>query len=414
MRGAVAGVQRRTDRCPMPKGSARADACAPAQRIAIMLGLAVAFVLSSSAEARADTLRLAFPDGQPMTHGSACLGEGCLQRGAGIAYADGEGEVRLPSTADATVEYRRDGIDLALAPLGSASGQARPTSERTTVVFPRLLQGTAAAVDAVETDIVARINEARAARGLSLAQLNPRLSAAADLQATWLSSSGLGLPLPLLSHTGPFGTTLRFRLAEASFAEPIGGSEVAAAGMTPAQALATWLLSAPHRDVVLAPGPQLIGVGQVGSVTIVDTHPPCAGCAVAAPALGGGSTAGPGSANAPGNAGSGDGPATSGAAGGRAPRCGAEQLRVRRLTSRGGRMRLRVTVGCLRPASGYTLAVLQRPSRKRLATRTIAGAGAITLAIRPSRTARALGIKLKRGSRAVAARTVSRRAPARR
>jgi hypothetical protein len=420
MRELVTGAQRRRNRDLLPRDLtlARRAPAMSAQRVAIVFCLAAGFVLSSSAAAPAMTLRLAFPDGQPMTYGSACSGQDCLLRGPSLAMTDAEGEVRLAPTSDRIVEYRREGIDLTLAPFSSASGQAKVDGERATVVFPRVLQSSAPAVDSAEWDVAARINEERGALGLAPAQLNVRLSAAADLQATWLSSSAVGLALPLLSHIGPFGSSIDFRLAEVSFPEPRSGAEIASAGMTPAEAVTHWLLSKPHRDVLLAPGELLIGVGQVGSVIIVDTHEPCFGCAPAAD----------GSAGAPaGNSGSGGStallaPGTSGASGasgapsrapgstgGRAPSCGAEKLRVTRLRDRRRRLRLRVSVGCLRSGSGYTLAVLQRPSRRNLTNRRIAGAGALTLALRPARNASALRVKLKRNGRAVAARTVSAR-----
>ena len=173
------------------------------QRLLVASWLAIGFVLSSTSAAPAFTLKLTFSDGQPMTHGSACVGDGCLARSAGIRSADANGEVRLPDEGSDTVEFRRDGIDLAQVPEGSAAGRVSTAGGRATVVLPRLLLGSAPAVDALESEIVARINEARAAHGLAPAAVNERLSAAADLHATWLDTSAVGLPLPILSHRGP-------------------------------------------------------------------------------------------------------------------------------------------------------------------------------------------------------------------
>jgi len=86
--------------------------------------------------------------------------------------------------------------------------------------------------------------------------------------------------------------------------------------------------------------------------------------------------------------------------------CGAEQLHARRLRNRNRRLRVRVRVGCLGRGASYKLSVMQRPSRSILARRTISRAGTITLALRPSRTTRALGIQLRRNGRVVAARSV--------
>lgn len=374
------------------------------------IGLAVTVLLCVCSQAPATTLRLAFADGQPMTHGSACGGEGCLLRGSGIQPTNANGEVVLADAPDRIVEYRRDAIAWWEAPLGVAAGRLWAVGERAAVVLPRMLLATAPAVDAVESEIVALINAERAARGLTLAVLNARLSAAADLQATWLTSTAGVLQLPVLSHLGPFGSTPAFRLGEVSFAEPTGAAEIAAAGWTPAEALANWMASAPHRDQVLAPGPLLIGVAKVGSVIIVTTHPPCAGCE-SAPL--GGSGAGalrPGDQAVPGAASPGTS-STSDSGDGGGPSCGRERLRVQRLRPRDGRMRVRVTVGCVRSSARYTLSVIQRPSSSLLTRRTINGPGAITLALRPARDTRTLRIKLKRNGRVVAARSISRGLP---
>jgi uncharacterized protein YkwD len=379
------------------------------QRVVFASWLALGLVLSAAREAPAVTLKLTFSDGQPMTYGSACAGDGCLARGAGAALTDAAGEVPLAGEPGVVVEYRREGIDLAQAPDGAAAGRMATTDERTTVVLPRLLHGSAPAIDAVESDIAARINDARARRGLAPAAVNARLSAAADLHATWLDSATGDLPLPILSHAGPFGSTVAFRLGEVSFPEPTGATEIVAAGMTPAQALAGWLASTAHRDLLLAPGPQLIGVANVGRVIVVDTHAPCAGCQPAAPVNGGAGapTAAAGPAPAGGT------PAASGAADPRpmssSSSCGREQLGVRRMRARPGRLHLRVTVRCMQPGAAYRLTVLQRPSLSLLATRRIPAVGSVTLTVRPARRTHTLRLKLKRNGRAIAARSVVRR-----
>ena len=354
------------------------------------------------------TLKFVFSDGQPMTYGSACSGEGCMQRGIGLEPIDDAGEVLLADRPDRLVEYRRYGVDLGQAPEGT-SGRVRADGERATVALPRLLFGSAAAVDAVEADLVSRINAERGVRGLALTRLDTRLSAAADLQATWLNSGAAGLVLPVLSHVGPFGSSLSFRLAEVSFPEPTFGSESLAAAATPADALAMWLGSALHHDQVLAPGALLIGVAAVGNVIVVTTHPPCDVCEPAAPAgaAPGGTLAAPGARALPGGT-----PAASANAGSGAASCGAEQLRVRRQA--GGRVRLRVRVGCLRTGAGYKLTVMQLPSHRIIRTRRISRPGTLTLALRPSRATRTLRVKLKRNGRIVAARSIRRGPPARR
>ena len=63
-----------------------------------------------------------------------------------------------------------------------------------------------------------------------------------------------------------------------------------------------------------------------------------------------------------------------------------------------------MSVRCRRSRAGYTLSVIQRPSRSLLARRKISATGTVTLALRPSRTTRTLRINLKRNGRVVAAR----------
>ena len=167
------------------------------------------------------TLKLAFSDGQPMTYGSACSGEGCLQRGAGVQRTDAGGEVVLGDAADGIVEYRRDGVAWWEAPLGVAAGRLLTIGDRVTLLLPRMLLAGAPAVDEVESEVVARINAERAARALPLAVPNTRLSMAADLQATWLTISTVGLAFPVLSHLGPvWQHAARFALARCRFLRP--------------------------------------------------------------------------------------------------------------------------------------------------------------------------------------------------
>jgi hypothetical protein len=383
-----------------------AQACA--RRTALTLWLACACGLALTTDASALTLKLVFPDGQPMTYGSACSGAGCLARGIGAVATDATGTIVLPASADRRVEYRRDGIDLAQAVPGTVAGVVDDVGPGATVVLPRILGGSAPEIDAGESEIVAGMNAERAARGLAPTVLSPRLSAAADMHATWLAGGVIGLALPELSHLGPYASTLAFRLGEVSFPEPTSGSEMEAAGLSPAQAVTTWMASPPHRAVLLAQDAPLIGVARVGSVIVVDGHPPCSGCQAPPPT---GAAAGallpagvlPAPAQ-PTTRKSGPSSLTGSSASGS---CRAERVSVRRLRTLHGRLRLRVGVSCLRSGAVYSLSVLQRPSRSVLRTRRIRAAGAIILSLRPSRTTRSLGIKLKRNGRAVVARSVS-------
>jgi uncharacterized protein YkwD len=382
--------------------------------VALVLALAAGFGLHAAGGAAAFTLKLVFPDGSPMTYGSACAGEGCLQRGDRLQPTDADGEVVLADGPGRAIEYRREGIALARVPPGTASGRLVAIGERTTVVLSRLLAGSAPGVDPAESDLVARLNEARAADGLPLAQLNAPLSAAADMQAAWLTRSGVTYERPDLFHVGPFDTTVSFRRGEVSLPDPAVGGEVAEAGAANAgEAVSDWLASEPHREQVLAPGRLLIGVGRVSGFIVVDTHPPCAGCEQAGPGIRAAGPLPPPAAAAPGAlrpvaaspAPTATMPVATSRVADRARSCGREQLRVRRLGDRDGRLRLRVRTSCLRHAR-YALIVREGTSGRVLRTREISRAETMTLHLRPSRTARSLRIELRRNDRAVVARAV--------
>jgi hypothetical protein len=249
-------------------GKSRAGAGELARRVGVALLVAGACVACTAAPAQAYTLQIVFADGQPLTYGSACTGNRCLQRDAHVEQTDALGLVELPDRAKA-IEYRRDGIDPELLPAGAASGTIAATGDGARVVLPRVLAGSAPAVDPVESDLVARLNEERAARGLPLAQINARLSAAADLQATWLTQTGVSVTDPGLFHIGPFGTGLAFRRGEVSMPDPGSGGEIAEGGGTIDETVYDWMSSEDHRREVLAPGELLMGVARVGAFVIV-------------------------------------------------------------------------------------------------------------------------------------------------
>ena len=409
-------ILRRAVESAGPHRGAGTSSRARARRVAAALVLAMGFGAFDAAQAGAFTLRLVLPDGQPMTYGSACLGIGCLQRGDRVQRTDANGDILL-SGISRTVEYRRDGILLGLLPAGVASGTIFALGDRATVVLPRILVGTDPAIDPAESDLVARLNEARAARGLALAQINPKLATAADAQATWLTQSGVTIFGDL--HSGPFQSDMAFRKGEVSLPDPATGGEIAEAGGTVEQAVDDWMSSPEHREQILAPGKLLIGAGKVGTFIIVDTHRPCDGCvqsgsgsrlsATPAPAPAPPAPLAPPVAVAAGSPAPAPIGGSSLVAAAPQPACGREQLSTRRLQSIGGRVRLRVSTRCLRRGARYVLLVRQGTTGKLLRTVRIARAGTITLALRPARTANRLRIKLKRNGTVVVSRTMSLR-----
>src|ERR1044072_1470374 len=121
-----------------------------------VIALSVATCFGAAADADAFTLTLAFPDGQPMTYGTACAGVGCLDRNDRVDTTDERGRVFLPD-APRTIEYPRDGVDLGAVGLGTASGRLLAVGSAATVVLPRMLVGSSPEIDAVESGLVARL-----------------------------------------------------------------------------------------------------------------------------------------------------------------------------------------------------------------------------------------------------------------
>ncbi len=383
------------------------------RRAAVALSVAVGFGACAAADAGAFTLTLVFPDGQPMTYGSACAGVGCLGRNDRVDRTDDRGRVFLPDQPR-TIEYRRDGIPLGLAPVGFASGTIIAVGSSASVILPRMLIGSQPGVDAVESDLVARLNEVRAAQGLPLAQMNSRLAKSADFQATWLTQSGALLE-PSVFHVGPFGTDLAFRHGEVSLPDPASGGEIAEAGGSIDAAVTDWLSSPEHRQQILAPGQQLIGAARSGSFLIVQTHKPCAGCEQTGTGVRSNAPPPPPPppvvAQAP-PAGAAPAAPTVGSTSAKPeplPGCGREQLAARRLQNRGGRVRLRIGTRCLRPGARYVLIVREGTAGRVLRTMTIKRAGTATLAVKPARTAKRLRISFKRNGRAIVGRTMTLR-----
>jgi uncharacterized protein YkwD len=381
----------------------RPGPCPSIQRVVLGLSLACAFALQAAGDAAAFTLKLAFPDGQPMTYGSGCAGVDCLDSGSGVARTDAAGEIVLAGRPR-TIEYRRDGITLsAQVPPGAASGTLTTLGDRATVVLPRMMTGSSPDLDASESDLVARINEARSAQGLAPAQLNGRLSASADLQAAWLARSGLTMDHADLMHVGPWQTTVAFRLGEVSFPNAIAGAEVAEIGGTPAQAVSDWMASPPHRELLLARGPMLIGTAQIASFIVVDLHPACAGCEQAGTGHRSTGAALPPAALALAPPTIAAAATTGGSAPASARSCGRERLRIRRRANVRRRVRLSVQTQCLRRGSAYELRIRQDATGRVLVTRRIASAGAVRLRLHPTSKARTLRIELIRDGRAIVA-----------
>ena len=232
-----------------------------------------------------------------------------------------------------------------------------------------MLIGSAPAVDAVESDLVARLNEARAAQGLPLAQLNPKLSAAADYQATWLAQSGVDDPAarPLPRRAVRFRPRVpprrgvapgRGRRAARSPRPAARSTRRCPTGCRPrsiarscsrragcSSAPAAPARSSSSRRTARATGASRPAPGRAGTPPL----PPIVAPAAVAPTP---VVAAPAAAPAP--------PPR--------PACGRERFAARRLANRGGRVRLRVAMRCLRPGARYVLLIRQGTTGRLLRT----------------------------------------------
>jgi uncharacterized protein YkwD len=110
-------------------------------------------------------------------------------------------------------------------------------------------------VDALTSDLLARVNTERRALGLSPVQPDPRVMAAARKHACDVAAAGR------LSHTGSDGSSLTARLGREGV---LGVAAVENAGMgypTPAATVAGWLGSPGHRANLFNPRVSRFGAG---------------------------------------------------------------------------------------------------------------------------------------------------------
>lgn len=114
-----------------------------------------------------------------------------------------------------------------------------------------------AAPDAVAQDMLARLNDIRAAERLQPLVLDRRLMAAADDHAQYLSTTGD------VGHRGRNGDDLAARLDEFGYRYRAGAENVAAGQPSVQDVVADWMDSAGHRKNILLPQVQDLGVGVV-------------------------------------------------------------------------------------------------------------------------------------------------------
>jgi uncharacterized protein YkwD len=112
----------------------------------------------------------------------------------------------------------------------------------------------AARSSAYASNLLREINRARRLSGLHAVQLDAQLLAVARRFSSTLAVRGV------LSHVSPDGSAPQQRVAASGFDGDFIGEDLAV-GLDPAACVASWLLSPPHRHVLLSPDVRVIGIG---------------------------------------------------------------------------------------------------------------------------------------------------------
>lgn len=150
-------------------------------------------------------------------------------------------------------------ITLTLAMIGS---HAAADSQTARVYIPAVLRQP----PSYAQQVIALINQERAARGIPCLEAHPALIAAAAAHSQDMAATGV------LSHTGSDGSSPGDRIRRAGY-EPNSWGECVAAGYpTPAEVVAGWMNSPAHRDILLSRSFVHIGAGHACADDSGTTH----------------------------------------------------------------------------------------------------------------------------------------------
>lgn len=268
------------------------------------------------------------------------------------------------------------------------------------------------AVDAVERDLLARIDGLRA--GHTPLQSHPQLAAAAHAQAAWLVGLSPDAVSGLTAHTGHCGGPgcPAQRAAQAGWPDPgtvlaeviqLGGrSHAPSPQVANAAAISAWQASPLHREQLHAAGWVYAGVAVAGDMTVVIFGRACT-VALCLPGTGHGALLPPLLGQAP--AGATNGGAAAGSRTGASPpqagRCAPSGL-VRVLARGERRVRVELRMTCRRPGMRYRMRV-RDGRRKRTATLRRSRA---VFTVPASRRARWLRVTVAEGRRPLGTVTV--------
>ena len=148
---------------------------------------------------------------------------------------------------------------LALAVVGN---QASADGQIIQVYIPSVLRSPASYAE----QVVALVNQERVDRGIPRLDAHPALMAAAATHSLDMATSGV------LSHTGSDGSSAADRMRRAGYEPGYWGECIAAGYATPAEVVAGWMNSPPHRSILLSRTYAHIGVGYAHSNATGPTH----------------------------------------------------------------------------------------------------------------------------------------------
>lgn len=127
-----------------------------------------------------------------------------------------------------------------------SGGDVRPTRKPT---------GSGGSSNGAEAQVLALVNEERAAAGCSPLTLNPRLVKAADDYSDVMANAGV------MSHTGPDGSTMTSRVEAAGYTWSTLGENIAQGQQDAASVMDAWMHSPGHKANILNCSFKEIGVG---------------------------------------------------------------------------------------------------------------------------------------------------------
>lgn len=140
--------------------------------------------------------------------------------------------------------YRLEGIHIMIQPKGSAA----PGKTDTPFIE---------ATSPFEAQVIALVNQERAARNLGLVSSDPTLIRAAQIRAAEI--------IQLFSHTRPNQSSCFTILTELGINYKGAGENIAAGYSSPEAVMAGWMNSEGHRENILNPGFNKLGVGYAQS-----------------------------------------------------------------------------------------------------------------------------------------------------